>query len=321
MSADITSAPMAPADWLDTVDARCAMQVAAAADERARRNAAKRADPYAAALAELKARFGRDKPASNVPTPRNGPALGWILWRGRSLYDGAPLVAIATDLDGGSNNRKTGAECQVWILREDIAPHDAVATGADVSTCGGCQFRPMLAGQGAPCYVDVFHAPLSVWRAYHSGAYAPWDGVSRPSAPVRAGAYGDPALVPAHVWSAFGVATGYTHAWREPWAAEHRAWLMASVDGPADLEAARAAGWRAFYVREPGATTAIDGAIRCPSPRVKCADCRLCGGLQRAGAKDVWTPAHGKNAEYRHGRPQIAGLGDTLRHERLLRIL
>lgn len=320
---DIVDAPMVAPDWQDTVDARCAYQVAEAADERARRGtfagASSRGAEYAAALAELNARYG--VPAKGLPRAKRSAPLGWILWDGRSQYDGARIVCIATDLDGGSDNAKTGGMVQTWILRVDIAPHDAVATGADVSCCGRCPYRPILAGQGSRCYVEAHNAPLSVWKAYHAGRYAPWDGVSRPSAPVRAGSYGDPALVPADVWSRLGVATGYSHAWREPWAQDHRAFLMASVDGPGDLEAARAAGWRCYQVREPGSSAPVAGSIECPSARVACADCRLCGGLQRAGAKDVWIAAHEKNAEYRYGRPSIVGIGDTLKHEKLLRIL
>jgi hypothetical protein len=47
---------------------------------------------------------------------------GLVLWRGASLLDGAPIVAIVTGLAAGSSNRKTGDMLQTWILREDMAP-------------------------------------------------------------------------------------------------------------------------------------------------------------------------------------------------------
>jgi hypothetical protein len=73
---------------------------------------------------------------------------------------------------------------------------------------------------------------------------------------------------------------------------------MASADGPADRAAAHAMGWRTFTVTPVG-VDGDAGDVRCPSPRVGCADCRLCGGLQREGAKSVWIHAHGSQAKAR----------------------
>jgi hypothetical protein len=39
---------------------------------------------------------------------------GYEVWRGPSAIDGAPIVVIATVR---SNNRKTGAMLQSWIIR------------------------------------------------------------------------------------------------------------------------------------------------------------------------------------------------------------
>lgn len=61
-----------------------------------------------------------------------------ILWEGKSPFDGAPIVLIATGYARPSKNTKTGALLQTWILRQDVAPHDAVASGADASVCGDC---------------------------------------------------------------------------------------------------------------------------------------------------------------------------------------
>lgn len=50
------------------------------------------------------------------------PITGMIIYRGPSLLDGAPIVAIATGLDGKHRNSKTGNMVQTWIMRDDIAP-------------------------------------------------------------------------------------------------------------------------------------------------------------------------------------------------------
>src|SRR5438105_2995512 len=52
-----------------------------------------------------------------------------IIYRGPALLDGAPIVAIATGLDGGSANPKTGPLINTWILRADIEPTEARMTG------------------------------------------------------------------------------------------------------------------------------------------------------------------------------------------------
>lgn len=247
-----------------------------------------------------------------------------VLWEGVSAIDGARLVCVATGLNSASTNAKTGALVQTWILLADgtatragwkvtkggkrvrvweytgVSPKDAIGLGRDVSTCGGCPHRPF---NGGACYVNVGQAPLSVWRAWVKGVIprrgdAGWAEaharlLGPQGLPLRAGSYGDPALVPLDVWARMNVVTGYTHQWRMPFAAGHRAYMMASCDGPGDLADARAQGWRCFVVTPQGAPVP-EGAIACPSSRgVQCADCRLCGGLQRAGARDIAIEVHG----------------------------
>ena len=113
-----------------------------------------------------------------LPTPAPAPTLplaltrsqGAIVWQGPSPIDGAPLVAVATGLRRPSENRKTGPMVQVWILRADLAPSDAVESGADASVCGDCPLRG-LGFKARACYVNVGQAPQSVWRAYKRGVY------------------------------------------------------------------------------------------------------------------------------------------------------
>ena len=82
-----------------------------------------------------------------------------ILWKGYSLLDNQPIVVIATT---GSKNSKTGDMVQTWILRDDIAPNQAVKTGEDYSVCGDCKHR------GQSCYVKTFQAPR------HALAHVPY---------------------------------------------------------------------------------------------------------------------------------------------------
>jgi len=91
-----------------------------------------------------------------------------IIYKGQSLLDGKPVVAIATYSD---RNTKTGKVLQTYIIRSDISPLDASKTGADFSICGDCKFR------GTPtndpkrkqavkrdCYVNLGQGPTIVYK-------------------------------------------------------------------------------------------------------------------------------------------------------------
>src|ERR1700686_2282782 len=95
---------------------------------------------------------------------------GVILYEGPSLLDGAPIVAIATGLNSKSTNRKTGAMVQTYILRANVSPTEAVASGGDKSICGDCRYRGTR-GKRRTCYVNVGQGPNAVYRAYRGGRY------------------------------------------------------------------------------------------------------------------------------------------------------
>jgi hypothetical protein len=210
---------------------------------------------------------------------------GLLFYRGPSMLDGKPIVAIATGLERSSDNPKTGALIQTWILRDRINPLKALA-GADVSICGHCPHRPAL---GGTCYVRVHQAPLAVWKALKRGRYPRFNPALHlqlfEGKILRLGAYGDPAAVPLSAWrpliQASAGRTGYTHQWRscdEEW----RAYVMASVDTPAEREEAIARGWRTFRVRA-GGTPLLPGEFTCPASqeagyRITCARCQACDG-------------------------------------------
>lgn len=254
----------------------------------------------------------RKKPVLNlsrVLTLRARPRVdGAVLWRGKSPVDGAPLVLVATGFQGRSKNTKTGRMIQTWILREDVAPDEAVKTGEDRSICGNCPHRANPVTGKRTCYVTVFRAPLAVWKAFRKGAYvdlsdSPEDVaqlVSAANLPLRCGSYGDPAMVPAHLWAMWTAAapnwTGYTHQSGEAWfSAEYLNFLMVSREGEFDPN-----GPRSFRVI-PSVADVAKGEVLCPASeeagmRTECARCGLCKG-GGSKAKSVAIVAHGAGAK------------------------
>lgn len=218
-----------------------------------------------------------------------------ILWEGYSILDNAPLVAIVTS---GTSNTKTGPMSQVWLLRRDLSPQEAVRTGADVSVCGRCALRSSTGGfEGRACYVQVQQAPASVWRTYQRGRYAPVEPAAFARAAIRWGAYGDPALLPSGLVRACNGGarcwTGYTHMHRYAWAQWCKGIFMASVETEAQEAKLRVAGWGTFRVgRRDGSD--VGSATPCPhqSSGATCVECKACDGSQRA----IFASAHGVNA-------------------------
>jgi len=227
---------------------------------------------------------------------------GAIVYQGPSMIDGAPIVAIVTGLTRKSKNEKTGNMAQVFILRADMSPLQAIASGADGSICGDCKHRG-TDGVGRSCYVVVAQAPQAVYRSFAAGNYgAAVDPVivSRQleGRAIRLGAYGDPAAVPVIVWESLTrytkTHTGYTHQWRS--APYLRPYLMASVDTPREREQAQGEGWRTFRVRRAGEDlTKVE--IACPASAesgylTTCEDCGLCAGSGKR-AKSIAILVHG----------------------------
>ena len=230
---------------------------------------------------------------------------GHVIYRGPSLLDGAPIIAVAITR---SSNRKTGNMVQTYTLREDIKPTAAVASGADVSICGDCKHRPAL---GGACYVVVCQGPTVVWKAYTRGRYP--DALNCGAIAslaigrnVRLGTYGDPAAVPAYVWHALlthaAGHTGYTHQWAGAGSAQYlRGIVMASADSPAERIDAAALGWRTFRVMAAGD---IPGPreFTCPASveaghRKQCHECKACDGAARGtGQASPVIVVHGSKA-------------------------
>jgi len=232
--------------------------------------------------------------------------LGYIAYEGPSEIDGRPIVVIVNKLQG-SDNAKTGADLvQTFIIRSDVAPTDALKTGADVSICGQCVHRPILAknnGQ-APCYVNVGRSVRSVYDAYKRGRYqhATPDQLRAilKGRKVRLGTYGDPAAAPVALWQAItadaaGV-VGYSHQWQSV-NFDHTSWaplVMASADNIDEAAQANLYGMRVFRV-----SVGVDkqqGETTCPASaeggkKSTCDSCMLCGGTSKQ-ARDVVIADH-----------------------------
>lgn len=224
---------------------------------------------------------------------------GVILYEGPSMIDGAPIVVIANRIDTASNNGKTGAMVQTFIMRQDIAPHDALKTGDDSSICGDCTHRP---ANGGSCYVRVFQAPLSTWKAYKRGRYLKITPAQSTALFAdrffRLGTYGDPAAAPFQIWRAATLKTrghnGYTHQWRA--FSAFKTLCMASADSVDEAAQAQAMGWRTFRVKK--SHEAINNEVTCPASKeagakTSCVDCRACGGTSAKARASIVINDHG----------------------------
>lgn len=219
---------------------------------------------------------------------------GVILYRGPSAIDGRPIVVVATGLKEASENEKTGAFIQTYILADNgQSPLQSAYSGADESVCGDCPHRPQEQADGSrklgSCYVNLNQGPRSVADGVVRGIYPRFNKRKHlrlfKGKLLRLGAYGDPAAVPLRIWdtvaSVASNRTGYTHQWRvcDPAYAKY---VMASCETVEDRQAAMGRGYRTFRVRL--ADQPLDqGEIVCPASaeagkRRKCETCKACSG-------------------------------------------
>jgi hypothetical protein len=220
---------------------------------------------------------------------------------GYVLFKNSTVAVIATGIRRASANSKTGKMVQIWILRSDMNPLEAIATGKDKRICGTCPHRGIKGQRARTCYVRIGRAPKPIYKAFRRGRYPflkleDYASIFTGKA-IRFGAYGDPAVIPQAIVAELAKFasrhTGYTHQWRtSDWL---RPFVMASCDTLADYAEATARGWRTFRV-SIGQTPQL-GEILCPASaeagaRTQCARCGLCNGA-RAGVKNIYIPVHG----------------------------
>lgn len=213
------------------------------------------------------------------------------VWRGSSPVDGSPLVALVTNLDLPSENRKTGDMAQLYILRADMSPVRSATDGFDSATCGNCPLRPSVS-DGVKCYVNT--GWIGAWRSWKNGKVPKrsprevGEYLRAVGLELREGAYGDPAMIPFEVREALNPkrGTSYTHQWSEHWADQRgKAYSMASVQSLAEKREANALGWRTYRVTDGELE---DDEILCPelTRNASCKDCGLCAG-NRLQAKNI----------------------------------
>ncbi len=257
-----------------------------------------------------------------------------VIYDGPSLLDGAPIVCIASV---GSSNVKTGPMVQTWIMRSDMNPSEASRLGLDSSVCGQCPRRHSLGGD---CYVQLVHAPRSVWGSWFKNGQ-PRENWADPreiqaltqdarTYGLRLGSYGDPAAVPFEVWQDLIDAlvpikvVGYTHQWntgtKELLDKDEHAWMrqmawlrtnvMASCDSIYEAEKARDMGYRTFTAI-PAGTETPKGSVQCPATResnpLQCHTCGICDGTQgKASRASIYLTEHGMRSQGKAKR--VAGL-------------
>jgi hypothetical protein len=216
---------------------------------------------------------------------------GVVLYRGPSVLDGEPIVAIATF---NTSNAKTGDMIQTWIMREDVSPQQAVDEGKDSSVCGKCPHRHYL---GGGCYVLPFQAPRSVWSHYKAGGYQPKVVPSMfNDRRLRIGSYGDPAAVPYEVWQELLLYsdghTGYTHQLRHPNFDERIADIcMISADTEKASLRIQAKGHNTFRI-VTDLQSKRENEVQCLSTShgITCSSCGLCSG---SSGHNIVIVAHG----------------------------
>ena len=220
---------------------------------------------------------------------------GVTLRIGASHLDGAEIATIAVfgSVIGNSvPNKKTGAMVQVYYLRTDMNPQDAISQGLDQSICGDCPLSWAQAKKGElRCYVLPFQAPSRVFGQWAAGKYPQLESLTPQQrqavmtifnpVPIRLGAYGDPSsdqdtlkMLVEHRWA------GYTHL---------NQWLMASIDSIDEYREAKQLGFRTY--RHTRDQAMLDNEIQCPHDThgVECVSCLLCNGNRYASGKDVVT--------------------------------
>ena len=230
--------------------------------------------------------------------------IGVVLYRGPSLIDGSPIAAVMT-LE--SKNSKTGDMPQLWVIRTDMHPVEAVFRGADSAICGTCPMRGQL-GKRRQCYVEVQNAPAAVYRALKRRVYPRFNPKRHArylrGRKVRIGAYGDPAAVPFHaimpVVETYAAGwTGYTNFHSKPLGKPWRAYLQASVHDTKEAARVSSRGWAYFRVnlgdqpKQSGEAMCLasDEYAAKGGTRRQCIECGLCNGQ----GVNVVINGHGKN--------------------------
>lgn len=243
-----------------------------------------------------------------------------IIYRGASLLDGSPIVAIAIVKSG---NAKTGNMVQTYILADNgLSPVANSKSGADYSICGTCphrgesltpahpDFGKYKQAKGRTCYVVLAQGVTIVWKHFTKGGYPDATGHAATAEigrgrMVRIGTYGDGAAVPSYVWDSLLTYakghTAYTHQTGVGDAVADPNRFMVSADNEQQARDAWLAGSRTFRVISKIADVVKGKEILCPASeeagrRTTCDTCKLCAGASIA-AKSIAIVAHGAGGQ------------------------
>ena len=224
-----------------------------------------------------------------------------IIYRGPSLIDGQPIVAIAI---AKSRNTKTGDMVQTYILCDNgLDPMLNNKLGHDYSICGDCQFRGKVVAADAPgkhakgrkCYVKLFQGVLITWKHLQKGGYpviTSHDNIAEIGAGrmVRIGTYGDGAAVPSRIWDSLRSRaighTAYSHQDNLTGVDVDPNVFMISADTEAEAIKAWQNGKRTFRVVQNVDQIVRDYEVLCPASkeagrRATCDTCKLCAGASK----------------------------------------
>jgi len=208
-----------------------------------------------------------------------------ILWQD----DKTALIGVF-----GSSNVKTGAMIQTWIMNKEDNE------GAFCEDCTSIKL----------CY--VFQGKSSIQKKLARDGYEEVS-IDLSKKRVRVGTYGDPSLVPLHVWKEelkIKKHTGYTHAWRLPHVQEYKDFLLASVEDLESYHLAKQLGWKVFYnlldvyledvtLEQVKAETNMIECLN-STHELTCYDCMLCDGAK--GGKDIFIHPHGGRLSKKNAR-------------------
>jgi len=238
-----------------------------------------------------------------------------IIYEGKSLVDGKPIVVILSGKLNRSNNTKTGDMLQTNIIRQDIAPTVASKIGEDYSICKSCIHRGFVdlnskkgTAEGRSCYVNLLFLN-NIYRAYKRGKYSHLTKedlrIMLFGESLRIGSYGDPGAVPSEVWLnliynyEIKNHTGYSHQILDDnnkiinenkYLAD---FCMVSCDNIKQAKVAWSNNLRTY--RTITSYDQIDWSyeIVCPESYLKsvnCKSCGLCRGSKGSKAKSIAIP-------------------------------
>lgn len=233
---------------------------------------------------------------------------GATLYRGKSEFNGDPIVVKMSGTRKPSANPKTGKCVQTVYLPDRVDAVRALKDDGDLAVCGtACMFRggtdPKTGEvRKRTCYVNPMFVNTLAKQDYPRSEPGETRYGKGNDGFLRIAAYGSPASAPYWVTERVrtahnGPAAGYFAEWRDSKFKAFGDLCMASVVSESAAREAWDLGFRTFRVLGDG-EEATEHEVLCPNVThgVQCKDCGLCSG-NTIGAKSVAVPVHGGGAK------------------------